>query len=337
MLTSQEISIKHGVSVRTAQRWIAKGYNEAVTKPSNETTATTTTINDTITTLIESQNNLLKAMLELIAEIRHDRLKGRGDNNTTQNDNIDASLNTSKNLALQDNIPNNLSSNTTQYDITTTSSDIHATGATTTEEKKEEKEKENFPLIYPPYKEKEKEERKELNPIVPFVAKNQKNKNEYSQEFEDFWKAYPKCENASKYVAYKSYIKASKDKNFSQEKLLLSVENYKKTKAVKSGFPKMASTFLNQKMYNEEHLTLKGVISYKSTEELKQQITQKKLDLWNEISRLEDLKTAGDHFITAHNFKNADDITNYQDALHQKIAELNELKQQHEQSTNVNG
>lgn len=330
MLTSNEIAIKHGVSVRTAQRWIAKGYNEAVTKSASATSSdTTATTGDIIATLIESQNNLLKAMLELIVEIRHDRLKGRGDTIRQQYDNVDASLNTSNNLSLQQDKPSQLSLNATQCDINTTVSDTHATGATTTEEKKEEKEKENNPLIYPLYKEKEKEERKELNPIIPFVEKKQNNKIEYSQGFEDFWKAYPRRINDGKKVAKRAYLKASQEPGFSQETLLLAVENYKKAKDVQKGFQKGASAFLNQGMYNEEHLTLKGVISYQTPKEAKEQIVKQKMDLWNEISRLEDIKKRGGPFIQANDFKDTQDIKNHQDFLRSKISELNEQQQEY--------
>ena len=76
--------------------------------------------------------------------------------------------------------------------------------------------------------------------------------NKYIGHFDLFWKAYPKKQNKGQ--AEKAWAKLAKSKDKPKiEEILNAIELYKKSKQVKDGFVKNASTWINGKCWLDEY------------------------------------------------------------------------------------
>lgn len=74
--------------------------------------------------------------------------------------------------------------------------------------------------------------------------------NKLKQDFDSFWKAYPKHTNTSKKEAFKKFCKAMEKTDI--ETILAAIENQKKTKQWIDGYIPMATTWLNQEKWDDE-------------------------------------------------------------------------------------
>lgn len=72
-------------------------------------------------------------------------------------------------------------------------------------------------------------------------------KEVYTDEFNLFWKNYPKREADSKYLAYKAWIKAIKIVDI--DKINEAVNIYKQMPSVLRGYNKLCATWLNQRCW----------------------------------------------------------------------------------------
>lgn len=93
---------------------------------------------------------------------------------------------------------------------------------------------------------------KEERGQVDLAQVEQKNK-EFSEEFEIFWKEYPKQRAGNKQKAYTSYCRAIKEKRTTVDDLLKSVRAYKQSDEVKRGFAKGCQAWLNDDRFNVEY------------------------------------------------------------------------------------
>lgn len=80
-----------------------------------------------------------------------------------------------------------------------------------------------------------------------------KNNNIYIQEFEEFWKYYPKQRAGSKSKAYTSFCRAIKEKRITIERLLVVVKKYATSKEVEKGFAKGCAAWLNDDRFNQDY------------------------------------------------------------------------------------
>lgn len=71
----------------------------------------------------------------------------------------------------------------------------------------------------------------------------------YSDDFLEFWKAYPQRQSDSKFLAWKAYERLTKKGVVTPEDLLKAVEIYKTFKEVKQGYNKLTATWLNQRCF----------------------------------------------------------------------------------------
>ena len=80
---------------------------------------------------------------------------------------------------------------------------------------------------------------------------NKKKKNEYSEEFEEFWKEYPDRPNDNKHGAYLKFQQSLKEIKY--DDLLEKTKQFAKSQAnADKKFIPQAKTWLNQKRYNDE-------------------------------------------------------------------------------------
>lgn len=85
-------------------------------------------------------------------------------------------------------------------------------------------------------------------PIVP-----QKGDKKFSEEFESFWKEFPKQRIGSKDKAYTSFCRVLKEKRATIELLLKSVKQYALSDEVKKGFAKGCAAWLNDDRFNVQY------------------------------------------------------------------------------------
>lgn len=85
-------------------------------------------------------------------------------------------------------------------------------------------------------------------PIVP-----QKGDKKFSEEFESFWKEFPKQRIGSKDKAYTSFCRVLKEKRATLELLLKSVKQYALSDEVKKGFAKGCAAWLNDDRFNVQY------------------------------------------------------------------------------------
>lgn len=76
------------------------------------------------------------------------------------------------------------------------------------------------------------------------------NKKEFSFEFEEFWKEYPKDRAGSKDKAFSAYERAIKEGRSTVERLLDSVKKYASSTEVERGFAKGCAAWLNDDRFN---------------------------------------------------------------------------------------
>ena len=80
---------------------------------------------------------------------------------------------------------------------------------------------------------------------------NKKKKNEYSEEFEEFWKEYPDRPNDNKHGAFLKFQQSLKEIQY--DDLLEKTKQFAKSQAnADKKFIPQAKTWLNQKRYNDE-------------------------------------------------------------------------------------
>lgn len=85
--------------------------------------------------------------------------------------------------------------------------------------------------------------------------KDKSKKNIYIEDFNEFWKEYPKQRAGSKEKAYKSYCKVITDKRATKESLLQAVKNYAQSQEVERGFAKGCAAWLNDDRFNTVYKT----------------------------------------------------------------------------------
>lgn len=85
-------------------------------------------------------------------------------------------------------------------------------------------------------------------PIIP-----QKGDKKFSEEFESFWKEFPKQRIGSKDKAYTSFCRVLKEKRATLELLLKSVKQYALSDEVKKGFAKGCAAWLNDDRFNVQY------------------------------------------------------------------------------------
>lgn len=81
------------------------------------------------------------------------------------------------------------------------------------------------------------------------VIDNKKEKN----NFDDFWKEYPKKRAGSKQKALKAYLQVLKEKRCSETNLLFSVKMYAKSEEVERGYAKGCQAWLNDDRFNNDY------------------------------------------------------------------------------------
>jgi hypothetical protein len=86
---------------------------------------------------------------------------------------------------------------------------------------------------------------------TPTSSSSSSSSNKYSHDFESFWKQYPRHEN--KIGAMKSWKKVDVELNV----ILQAIENHKKSKQWKDGIYPHASTWLNQRRWEDEIISEK--------------------------------------------------------------------------------
>lgn len=96
------------------------------------------------------------------------------------------------------------------------------------------------------------EEEEEEEERIEEEKREEKNK-EFLNEFEIFWKEYPKQRAGNKQKAYTSYCRAIKEKRTTVDDLLKSVIAYKQSDEVKKGFAKGCQAWLNDDRFNVEY------------------------------------------------------------------------------------
>ena len=79
------------------------------------------------------------------------------------------------------------------------------------------------------------------------------NKDIYKENFEIFWKEYPKQRAGNKQKAYKAYCKVLTEKRADTDKLLDSVKNYALSEEVSKGYAKGCEAWLNDDRFNSEY------------------------------------------------------------------------------------
>lgn len=85
------------------------------------------------------------------------------------------------------------------------------------------------------------------------IKEEEINKEEYTQDFEDFWELYPKQRAGNKKKAYKAYCRVLKENRCTKEKLLDVVKKYRQCKDVKDGYAKGCEAWLNDDRFNWEY------------------------------------------------------------------------------------
>ena len=83
-------------------------------------------------------------------------------------------------------------------------------------------------------------------------TESKKNK-EFLEEFESFWKEYPKQRAGNKQKAYTSYCRAIKDGRVTVDKMMQSVKDYAKSDEVKRGFAKGCQAWINDDRFNIQY------------------------------------------------------------------------------------
>lgn len=80
-----------------------------------------------------------------------------------------------------------------------------------------------------------------------------KEKENLKNEFNEFWKLYPKKRAGSKDKAYKSFCKVINNKLITADRLIDVVKLYSKSDEVKRGFAKGCAAWLNDERFNDEY------------------------------------------------------------------------------------
>jgi len=80
-----------------------------------------------------------------------------------------------------------------------------------------------------------------------------KGDKKFSEEFESFWKEFPKQRAGSKDKAYTSFCRVLKEKRATVEVLLKSVKQYALSDEVKKGFAKGCAAWLNDDRFNVQY------------------------------------------------------------------------------------
>ena len=79
---------------------------------------------------------------------------------------------------------------------------------------------------------------------------NPQGDKEYTEDFLDFWRLYPKQRAGSKEKAFKAYLKALKEKRTTKEQLHAAVKRYAFSDEVLRGFAKGCAAWLNDDRFN---------------------------------------------------------------------------------------
>lgn len=90
---------------------------------------------------------------------------------------------------------------------------------------------------------------KDNNTSINNIKKYDK-KNNFEDEFSEFWELYPRQRRGSKDKAYSSFCRAIKEKRATAEKILESVKKYANSDEVKRGFAKGCAAWLNDDRFN---------------------------------------------------------------------------------------
>lgn len=88
------------------------------------------------------------------------------------------------------------------------------------------------------------------NNIVNNNPYNPQGDKEYTEDFLDFWRLYPKQRAGSKDKAFKAYLKALKEKRTTKEQLYAAVKRYAFSDEVLRGFAKGCAAWLNDDRFN---------------------------------------------------------------------------------------
>lgn len=82
---------------------------------------------------------------------------------------------------------------------------------------------------------------------------NKDEKENLKNEFNEFWKLYPKKRAGSQDKAYKSFCKVINNKLITADRLINVVKLYSKSDEVKRGFAKGCAAWLNDERFNDEY------------------------------------------------------------------------------------
>lgn len=92
------------------------------------------------------------------------------------------------------------------------------------------------------------------NNIINNITKEKEKKDDLSEQhkedFEEFWKEYPKQRIGNKDKAFKSYLKALREKRGTVESILDAAKRYAKSSEVQRGFAKGCQAWLNDDRFN---------------------------------------------------------------------------------------
>ncbi len=80
-----------------------------------------------------------------------------------------------------------------------------------------------------------------------------KEKRKFTENFETFWKNYPKQRIGSKDKAYTSYCRVLKENRCTEERLLEAVKEYAYSDEVRRGYAKGCAAWLNDDRFNTEY------------------------------------------------------------------------------------
>lgn len=234
--------ISQGVPRCTAYRWVKNGYVNKKTHQNSENSLNQPVIIEILKIIQEQQKTINTISLQVANSVQEmknfvpklglgkNHKKSWREDDIYHQDNKDTSLNLQNNASYENSCSNGETKNET--------SEINETNP----KKEEEKRK---------VTQKKKEEEKKGKNISKICKKKQ---NSYPEDFLHFYHSYPKREGDNKVKAFLAYKKAKKEPSFNQDALMQAVYNYQNTESVKKGFQKGIAVFLNQKMWEEEHL-----------------------------------------------------------------------------------